>query len=419
MTHVASLADSIGIDEFRVTLTEFVGGQYPPAESARSARDVRIALPIVAGPVGSDEEEAARVAESCAWQGRMFDAGYGWTTGPVELGGAGLSPAHLEVLREVITEFAVPDDTLVRTGTQVLGPSILHHGTDHLRRHHLPAVHRGDELVCQLFSEPDAGSDLANIKMTARREGEQWVLDGQKVWSSGALHASSGVCIARTQPGSHRHAGLTAFYISMADPGVEIRRIRQMTGGAEFCEVFLSGVVVDDEHVVGDVGGGWSIVIDSLMNERSAIGASLLPSDAAMSRLLELVKEADPNRLLAAFAAEVAGRLTITKLLEKRISEPYQVGDTPGPELALTKLALTNVVEGMSELAGLALGAELIANVGHGDGAAWAEFVLGGPGLRIGGGTDEVLKNGIGERVLGLPREPAPTASRGPNPDQT
>lgn len=411
MTSSAAATDSIGVGEFRAALAEFVNGHYPSAESARSAKDARVALPIVAGPVGSDEEHQAFVEESCGWQRRLFDAGYGWVIGPTEFGGAGLSPAHLEALREVMKEFAVPDDTLVRTGTQVLGPTILLHGTHHLRSHHLPAVHRADELVCQLFSEPDAGSDLANIKTTARREGDTWILDGQKVWSSGALHAASGVCIARTEPGSQRHRGLTAFYISMTDPGVEIRRIKQMTGGAEFCEVFLSGVAVNDDHILGEVGGGWPIVIDSLMNERSAIGSELLPDESVMTRLLDLVRTVDIDRSLATFAADVAGRLTIARLLERRISEPYAAGATPGPELALTKLAMTSVLEGMCALAARALGAELIANTGDGDGDLWSEFILGAPGLKIGGGTDEVLKNGIGERVLGLPREPVQGAS--------
>lgn len=401
----------IDVEEFRRELTDFVSSHYPTAEEARSQREVRIALPIVAGQVGSDADQAALVAESKRWQSTLFEAGYGWITGPVELGGGGLSPAHLEAYRSVMEHFDTPDDTLVRTGTQVLGPSLLQYGTERIRTEHLPRIHRGEELVCQLFSEPDAGSDLANIKTVARRVDGGWVLDGQKVWSSGALHSASGVCIARTEPGSQRHRGLTAFYIDMSAPGVEVRRIKQMTGGAEFCEVFLTGVQVDDDHVVGEVDRGWGVVIDSLMNERSSIGNELVPDDAVMQKLLDLVAAADPERKLAVFAADVAGRLRIAKLLERRISEPYEAGDTPGPEFALTKLALTDVVAGMSDLASRALGARLVADAGDADGPAWAEFVLGGPGLRIGGGTDEVLKNGVAERVLGLPREPVPPAS--------
>ncbi|MDW3214683.1 MAG: acyl-CoA dehydrogenase family protein [Ilumatobacteraceae bacterium] len=408
MTDAATM-ETVDVEAFRIALTEFVGEHHPPADAGAATRDSRVALPIVAGPAGTEEEHRALVAASCAWQRRLFDAGYGWVTGPPELGGAGLSPAHLEVLRDVMSEFDVPDDTLVRTGTQVLGPSILQHGTDHLRSHHLPAIHRGDELVCQLFSEPDAGSDLANIKTLARRDGDSWVLDGQKVWSSGALDAATGLCIARTEPGSERHRGLTAFMISMDAPGVEVRRIRQMTGGAEFCEVFLTGVTVDDDHIVGEVDGGWAIVIDALMNERSSIGNELLPDESIMQRLLDVVRASDPDHGLVVLAADVAGRLTIAKWLERRIAEPYGAGDTPGPEFALTKLALTEVVAGMCELASRTLGASLVAG-DRPEGAAWAEFVLGAPGLKIGGGTDEVLKNNVAERILGLPREPAPGA---------
>jgi len=154
------------------------------------------------------------------------------------------------------------------------------------------------------------------------------------------------------------------------------------------------------------------------MNERSSIGNELLPGDEVMERLLDLVRKADPERKLAAFAADVVGRLRVAKLLERRISEPYEAGDTPGPELALTKLALTDVVAGMSDLASAVLGANLVVDAGGADGPAWAEFVLGGPGLRIGGGTDEVLKNGVAERVLGLPREPAAPASTKSEPEQ-
>lgn len=407
MTETAT-REAVDLDTFRVALSDFVGDHHQRAESASSSSDARVALPIVAGPAGTDEEHTAAVAASCEWQRRLFDAGYGWVTGPVELGGAGLSPAHLEVLRDVMSEFDVPDDTLVRTGTQVLGPSILHHGTDHLRTHHLPAIHRGDELVCQLFSEPDAGSDLANIKTLARRDGEVWVLEGQKVWSSGALDAATGLCVARTQLGSERHRGLTAFLIPMDAPGVEVRRIRQMTGGAEFCEVFLTGVTVDDDHIVGEVDGGWAIVIDALMNERSSIGNELLPDESVMERLLDLVRAVGPDRGLDVLAADVFGRLTIAKWLERRIAEPYGAGDTPGPEFALTKLALTEVVAGMCELASRVLGVALVADGDRPEGAAWAEFVLGAPGLKIGGGTDEVLKNNVAERILGLPREPTP-----------
>lgn len=399
------------LDSFRAEVLDFVDARYPLRTAVvDDDPNARVALPIVAGAT-DDAAEAAAVERSRQWQRDLFDAGFGWLVGPIELGGAGHGAEHVAALREVTSLYACPDDTLVRTGTQVLGPSLLAFGSEHVRSNHLPAVHRGDELVCQLFSEPNAGSDLANIQTRARRVDGGWVLDGQKVWSSGALHADSGVCIARTDPTSVRHAGLTAFLVDMHAPGIEVRRIEQMTGGAEFCEVFFTEVRVDDEHVIGEPGGGWRIVIDALMNERSSIGNELLPEPAIMERLLDLVRGRGDDRVTRVKAADVAARLTVARWLERRIGEPYGPGSTPGPELALTKLALTDVVGRMCALAGEVLGPELVADSGRPGTYVWAEFVLGAPGLRIGGGTDEVLKNGVAERVLGLPREPISSTS--------
>ena len=362
----------------------------------------------MAGASADSRTESAAVEAARAWQLELTDAGYGWLSGPVELGGAGLTPTHEAILTSVLDEYEVPDDTLIRTGTQVLGPSILAHGTGHLRREHLPAVHRGDELMCQLFSEPDAGSDLANITTRATRNGDGWVIDGQKVWCSGGLHADTGLCITRSDPSSSRHDGLSAFVVDMRAPGVEVRRIRQMTGGAEFCEVFLSAVPVGADHLVGAVGGGWGIVIDALMNERASIGNELLPDQSVLERLVLLVRSSPRAAELRTRAAGVVEKHRVARLLERRIREAYRPGQTPGPELALTKLALASVVSAMAALAAEALGPELVADSGRRGTYAWSEFVLGAPGLRIGGGTDEVLKNGVGERVLKLPREPRP-----------
>lgn len=393
------------LDRFRAAVTEFVAARFPRrVDAVDTDPDAPVALPIVAGAV-DPAVEAAAVEASRQWQRDLFDAGFGWVAGPTELGGAGLTATHVAVLREITADYACPDDTLVRTGTQVLGPSLLAFGSDRIRTTHLPMIHRGDELVCQLFSEPNAGSDLANIQTRAERVDGGWRLDGQKVWSSGALHADSGVCIARTEAGSERHRGLSAFFLDMTSPGVEIRRIEQMTGGAEFCEVFLTETFVPDDGIVGEPGNGWRIVIDALMNERSSIGNELLPESAVMDRLLDHVR-ARRDRVTRLEAADVAGRLLVARWLERRLGEAYGPGDTPGPELALTKLALTDVVTRMGALAASVLGPELVADSGRPGTYVWAEFVLGAPGLRIGGGTDEVLKNGIGERVLGLPREP-------------
>lgn len=366
--------------------------------------DDRIAMNVVAGSRLTHDEELAKVERLRSYQRALFDAGLAWMSGPVELGGEGASKDTEDWVRKQIARHAFPDNTLIRTGSQVLGPSLLAYGTETLRVEHLPRIHRGDELVCQLFSEPDAGSDLANIKTKAVRVSGGWHVSGQKVWSSGALFADYGVCIARTDEQSSRHAGLTAMFMDMKAPGLEIRTIRQMTGGAEFCEVFFDDVFVPDEWVIGDIGGGWKVVIDVLMNERSSIGDELLPPRSYIDKLIysdiaDRSNTATQERLARLFINYEVGRLLI-----KRLQQLSEGTSGPGPELALTKLVVTNLGQEMSDAASVLFGPRLIADSGERGAFAWSEFLLGVPGMRIGGGTDEVLKNGVAERILGLPR---------------
>ncbi len=364
----------------------------------------RIAMNVVAGSRLSHAEELAKIERLRSYQRALFDAGLSWISGPVELGGEGATKDTEDWVRKQIARHAFPDNTLVRTGTQVLGPSLLAYGTESLRAEHLPRIHRGDELVCQLFSEPDAGSDLANIKTKATRVDGGWHINGQKVWSSGALFADFGVCIARTDEQSFRHAGLTAMFMDMKAPGLEIRTIRQMTGGAEFCEVFFDNVFVPDEWVIGEIGSGWKVVIDVLMNERSSIGDELLPPRSYIDKLIysDIADRSSletRERLANLFVNYEVGRLLI-----KRLQQLGEGASGPGPELALTKLVVTNLGQEMSAAASVLFGPRLIADSGEQGTYAWSEFLLGVPGMRIGGGTDEVLKNGVAERILGLPR---------------
>ena len=379
---------------------DFIGHEGPRNDDA----DDRIAMNVVAGSRLTHEQECAKVDRLRSYQRALFDAGLAWISGPVELGGNGGDKETEDWVRKQIAQHDFPDNTLVRTGTQVLGPSLLAYGTESLRIEHLPRIHRGDELVCQLFSEPDAGSDLANIKTKAVRVAGGWHVTGQKVWSSGALFADYGVCIARTDEGTSRHAGLTAMFMDMQSPGLEIRTIQQMTGGAEFCEVFFNDVFVPDEWVIGEIGGGWKVVIDVLMNERSSIGDELLPPRSYIDKLIysdiaDRTGLDTRERLARLFVNYEVGRLLIMRL--QQLSEGK---DGPGPELALTKLVVTNLGQEMSAAASVLFGPRLIADSGQRGTFSWSEFLLGVPGMRIGGGTDEVLKNGVAERILGLPR---------------
>ena len=366
----------------------------------------RAAIPILAGSGMSVEEETQFVERCRNFQRGLFDAGLGWITGPTDLGGGAFPQEYESKLRTELSGQGFPDDSLIRTGTQVIGPTLLRMGTDHIRQQHLPKIHRGDDLVCQLFSEPDAGSDLANIKTVADEVAGGWKITGQKVWSSGSVHSDLGMCVARTERGSSRHAGLSVFLIDMSVPGVEVRKIRQMTGGAEFCEVFLTDVFVDLDHLIGEVGQGWKIVTDVLMNERSSIGGELLPAVEMLERLQNLyLNLSTSNAAIRDALAKVIINYRVSQMLTSRLKSKYGENEAPGPELAMTKLSITNVMMEMSSVASMLLGAKLIADNGEVGTYTWSEFVLGVPGIRIGGGTDEVLKNGIGERVLGLARQ--------------
>lgn len=363
----------------------------------------RVAMNVVASSIYSEEEELARVERLRDYQRALFDSGLAWVAGPRELGGEGLGKEADDLVRAELARHSFPDNTLIRTGTQVLGPSMLAFGTSEIKHELLPKVHRGDILVCQLFSEPDAGSDLANIKTKAERAPGGWVINGQKVWSSGAKFADFGVCIARTEPESKRHAGLSAFLLDMRASGVEVRTIRQMTGGAEFCEVFFTDVFVPDSRLIGDTGSGWAVVLDILMNERSSIGDELLPPRDYIDRLVDALSP-DADQYHRSQVAQVVERYEVGRLLIERLQELAKAKGSPGPELALTKLVVTNLGMDMSAAASLLLGPRLIADSGDRAAYAWGEFLLGIPGMRIGGGTDEVLKNQVAERILGLPR---------------
>lgn len=396
--------NSVEIERLEGRVAEFVAG---PGKSFLVESDPRltdrVAMNVVASSVFTEEEELARVDQLRDYQRALFDAGLAWISGPAELGGGGLPKEADACVRKALSGHPFPDNTLVRTGSQVLGPSMLAFGSDEVRQEFLPKVHRGDLLVCQLFSEPDAGSDLANIKTKAERAPGGWVINGQKVWSSGAKFADFGVCIARTDPESKRHAGLSAFFLDMRSPGVEVRIIQQMTGGAEFCEVFFTEVFVPDSRLIGPEGSGWTVVLDILMNERSSIGDELLPPRSYIERLaaaLELgANEFHRSRVAGLFEHYEVGRLLI-----KRLQSAAEMKGGPGPELALTKLVVTNLGQEMSAVASELFGPRLVADSGDSAAYAWSEFVLGIPGMRIGGGTDEVLKNGVAERILGLPR---------------
>jgi alkylation response protein AidB-like acyl-CoA dehydrogenase len=360
------------------------------------------------------EEERKDLDAARAWRRQFFDAGFGWITGPSHYGGRELPSSYERIWQALSAQFDTPPQAPFGIGLGMVAPTILAHATDRVKDLYLRALYRGDLVACQLFSEPAAGSDLASLQTRAMRDGDEWLITGQKVWTSGAQYSDIGEIICRTDPDAPKHKGLTGFVVDMHAPGVEVRPLRQMTGGASFNEVFFTDVRVADDHRLGDVNQGWTVALTTLMNERAAIGGGGAGvGTTSTSRFAEMLQHfgTSANPLLRQQLAEIYIHQQVAKYTNLRAMEKIKAGQLPGPEMSIAKLSLTNNLRRISDFLGAALGPKLVADSGEWGTFAWAELVLGVPGVRVAGGTDEVMKNIIGERVLGLPKEP-PVESR-------
>ena len=391
-----------GLDEFKREAAKKIAGfaERRQKETARwGVGDDRVSVVAERSEGEAEELDALR-----RYRSHLAEHGLGWVDGPRAFGGRELSSAHAAVLREVESEFDLPDDAYVRFSVSTLTPTLLAHGTEEQQRFWLPRLRSAEKIACQLYSEPGAGSDLAGLSTRAVQDGKGWRLSGQKVWSSGAHYSDVGLCITRTSPDKPKHSGLTTFLLDLDTPGVEIRPIRQLTGGASFDEVFLDNVHVPDERRIGEIDQGWSVVITSLLMERSAIGTEVGVDESLVERLLDLARHVDAplDARTRDAAAQIAIRAWAARLTTARFLEG---GGLPGPELALSKLLATDLLRSMSDLAADILGTAHVADSGAWGTYAWSELALGLPGLRIGGGTDEILKNTVGERVLHLPKD--------------
>jgi alkylation response protein AidB-like acyl-CoA dehydrogenase len=339
-----------------------------------------------------------------AWQQEKCDVGYGAISWPEEYGGAGLTVAHEQAYDEAEAGFAVPEghETFAVT-THLVAPTIRIFGTSLQRSRFVRRFLRAEELCCQLFSEPSAGSDLAGLATRAVRDGGDWVLDGQKVWSSGAQFAGWGELIARTDPDVPKHAGMTAFLVPLDAPGVQIRPIRQMSGGSSFNEVFLTGVRVPDDLRLGPVGQGWKVALTTLGFERGGSGNRGV--GGSWERLLGLARwlgrTGDP--VVRQRLASVYIHQQVRQMNAARIAAATAAGQPPGPEGSIGKLLWVNGMTEIGQVAASLLGPRLIADTGEWGTYAWNDHVLGGPGYRIAGGSDEIQRTIIAERVLGLP----------------
>jgi alkylation response protein AidB-like acyl-CoA dehydrogenase len=355
----------------------------------------------------SDEEELELLARYREWHARKVAAGFGAIAVPFEFGGLGLSRVHDSVYKEVEAEFDVPrDHEVISVTSKLVAPTIDEYGTPEQRHHWCRRFFQIDELCCQLFSEPGAGSDLAGLACRAVRDGEQWVLDGQKVWTSTARIAQYGFAICRTDPDVPKHAGLTAFIVPLDADGVDVRPIKQMSGGASFNEVFLSGVRVGDEFRIGAVGDGWRVALTVLGYERATSGSSRRGGgyDELVMLARHLGRTDDP--IIRHGLARAYEMKKLREWVRARAAARAKATGSSGPAGSITKLMWTIAMAHTSDVASQLLGASMTAATGEWGTYEWNEHVLGAPGYRIAGGTDEIQRNIIGERVLGLPGEP-------------
>jgi len=358
-----------------------------------------------------EREDEATIKKCKAWQAKKADAGWACITWPKEYGGQDATPMQRVIFNQEEARFRVPPN-IYAIGHGMLGPTIMAHGSPEQKKKYLPAMLRGSEVWCQLFSEPAAGSDLAGLRTTAAKEGSDWLLNGQKIWSTGAHFCDWGMIVTRTDPNAAKHAGLTYFIVDMRAPGIEVRPIKQINSASGFNEVFFTNVRVPDSNRLGGVGDGWRVALTTLMNERVAIGAG--SGSGRFKDLLRLAKQTRRNGRPALEDSAVRQKLADFYVRSKglqytsyRTLSALSRGQTPGPEGSIGKAVGAPLGQQMAafavELQG-ALGAVADKTSAPQD-ALWQEAYLSAPGLRIAGGTDEILKNIIAERVLRLPPE--------------
>ena len=346
------------------------------------------------------------------WQKQKYDAGWACIGWAPEFGGRGASPIEEVIWRQEESQYDLPANFFL-IGQGMIAPTLMAWARDEDKARYLPPLASGEEVWCQLFSEPAGGSDLAALRTRAERDGDEWVINGQKIWTSGAHFSDYGVIVVRTDPTVPKHKGLSYFYVDMNAPGVEIKPIKQLTGDSDFNEVYFNDVRVSDQQRLGEVGQGWQVSLTTLMNERAAIGGGFGQMDVALAMAVAQKVEIDGRPALE--DASVRARLANWYVQESglkytgyRSLTALSRGALPGPENSIGKLvgapkmqAMSSYLMDLLEASGAITDESLATEAG-----IIQRAYMGAPGLRIAGGTDEIMANIIAERVLGLPQEP-------------
>jgi alkylation response protein AidB-like acyl-CoA dehydrogenase len=352
------------------------------------------------GPEPQDAEDL-HYAWRRDFQRRLYEAGWAAPHWPVQYGGRGATLTQSAIYFEELGRARAPLPANV-LGILLGGPTLMSWGTEEQKDRFLDPILSGEEIWCQGFSEPEAGSDLAALKTRAVRVGDDWVVTGQKVWTSGAQYARWCMLVARTDADAPKHKGLTYFLMDMDQPGIQVRPLRQITGESEFNELFIEGARIPDEYVIGGVGNGWKVALTTLMNERAGLAFFL---QIRLRRLLDdLIGEAAARGLLdddvvADRLGDLHVRTELLRLTAYRGLTAIEKYGQPGPEGSLTKWMWSDANQALTELAADLLGPEALVA-----GSRWGYELLRARGNSIEGGTTEILKNIVAERVLGLPR---------------
>jgi alkylation response protein AidB-like acyl-CoA dehydrogenase len=361
-------------------------------------------------PDGSDRLMMQRTdpshVERCrVWQRTLYDGGWAGIAWPKAYGGRGASPIESLIFAQEQAHFDVSTG-IFAVAIGMVGPTLIAHGSDEQKQRYLEPMLRGDEIWCQLFSEPGAGSDLAGLSTRAVKDGDEWVVNGQKVWTTGAQHSDVAILLARTDTEAPKHEGITYFLLDMRTPGIDVRPLRQINGVAHFNEVFLDDVRLPLDAVVGDVHKGWTVARTTLTSERALIGGGFSGAFAPLRGLgARMGANRDPvtrQRLAEAFI-----RTELQRYLGLRMQTALSQGHPLGPEAAVMKLAISQHVSATADVTLAMEGAlGMLSGDDAPDAGAWQQAFLTQWSIKIGGGTDQIQRNVIGERVLGLPREP-------------